>query len=184
MKIRTGIVLCVILLIAVAGFAQTKPIVSGLAGYTMSAFEGQGSAAGTLALGASVGLKATPALEVGGEFVYPISGYKFEEDAGIFGKVTTTINQMLIGAYGKYFVGTGNLKPFLKAGLGYYTGKPKVEMSGDSETAELKSAVGFNFGGGVQTEKGLFAMFTYNIVKRESAGYNCWSVLVGYQIVK
>ncbi len=184
MKIRNWAVLCIILLFTAAGFAQTKPIVSGLAGYTMSAFQDQSSAAGTLALGASVGVKATPALEVGGEFIYPISGYKFEMTDEVFGKITTTINQMMIGAYGKYFIGTGNLMPFLKAGLGYYTGKPKVEITGHSETAELKSAIGFNFGGGVQTAKGLFAMFTYNIVKRESAGYNSWSVLIGYQIVK
>jgi hypothetical protein len=183
MKIRTTIALCMLLLVAAAGFAQTNPIVTAIAGYTMSAFEDQESAAGTILVGASIGVMATPALEVGGEFLYPIGGYKFELETG-YGKYTTTINQMMAGGYGKFLLGSGNLQPFIKGGVGYYMGKPKVEFDGQSETGELKSAIGFNVGGGIQTEKGLSVGFTYNIVKRDDGGCNTWAVTLGYQIVK
>jgi hypothetical protein len=150
----------------------------------MTAFQDQGSAAGAIPLGVSLGFKTAPELEVGGEFFYPLGGYKFESTQFDV-KVTSTFNQMMVGAYGKYLLGSGNTKPFLKAGIGYYMGDAKIEATGyPSETSKIKSAVGFNVGGGIQTESGMSIGFTYNIVKREEMGMNTWGVVVGYPLIK
>jgi hypothetical protein len=183
MKTRNVIALCVVVLFAAAGFAQQNTTVSLFTGYTMSAFEFQGSAAGTIPLAASIGIKAAPALEIGGEFLYPIEGYQFETDVDGT-KVTTTFNQMMAGAYGKYFLGEGATKPFLKAGVGYYFGNAKVEGNGRSVDVDMKGAIGFNVGGGIQMDSGLSLGFTYNIVTREEAGMNSWAAMIGYQIIK
>jgi hypothetical protein len=189
MKTRIGLVLGMVLVLAVAVSAQNNTTLSVFAGYSMSAFQDQGSAAGTIPLGASIGFKTSPELEVGGEFFYPIGGYKFESTEFDV-KVTTTFNQMMAGAYGKYLLGSGNTKPFVKAGVGYYMGDAKSEASGfPSVTSKIKAGVGFNVGGGIQMESGLSIGFTYNIVKREftsgeKMGMNTWAVLVGYPLIK
>jgi hypothetical protein len=184
MKTRTGLVVALLTFLAVAGFARQNLKVTLYTGYTLSAFEGQESAAGTLPLAISIGAKANPALEVGGEFVYPLGGYQFELQ-GLAAKVTTTINQMMAGAYGKYLLSAGPTKPFLKAGVGYYFGDTKSEIEGgESGTYKVDGAIGFNVGGGIQFRRGLSLGFTYNIVTREDAGMNTWAVLVGYPIVR
>jgi hypothetical protein len=183
MKTRNVIALCAVVLFAAAGFAQQNMTVSLFTGYTMSAFEDQESAAGTLPLAASIGFKAAPALEIGGEFFYPLGGYQFETD--ILGtKLTTTFNQMMAGAYGKYCLGEGATKPFLKAGVGYYFGNVKLESEGESDSADMDGAIGFNVGGGIQMDSGLSLGFTYNIVTREEVGMNFWAATIGYQIIK
>jgi hypothetical protein len=189
MKTRNAIVLCVVVLFAVAGFAQQNMTVSLFTGYTMTAFENQESAAGTIPLGVSIGFKAAPALEIGGEFFYPLGGYEFKvEDMYSSESYTVTHNQMMAGAYGKYCLGEGSMKPFLKAGVGYYFGNSKSELGGQSFTADVDGAIGFNVGGGIQMESGLFAGFIYNIVNRgsgdEKSGANTWALTIGYQIIK
>jgi hypothetical protein len=184
MKTRIGLVLGLALILATAVSAQQNLTLSVYAGYSLSAFENQGSSAGTIPLGVSLGFKAAPELEVGGEFFYPLGGYQFEL-AEFDVKTTTTFNQMMVGAFGKYLLGSGNTKPFLKAGIGYYMGDAKVEMTGyPSQTAKIKGAVGFNVGGGIQTESGMSIGFTYNIVTREEMGMNTWGVMVGYPLIK
>jgi hypothetical protein len=183
MKTRNVIALCAVVLFAVAGFAQQNMMVSLFTGYTMSAFEFQESAAGTIPLAASIGFKAAPALEIGGEFFYPLGGYQFESGSGDE-KITVTYNQMLAGAFGKYSLGQGATKPFLKAGVGYYFGNGKFEGGGESHDMEIKGAIGFNVGGGIQMDSGLSLGFTYNIVTRDEVGLNCWAATIGYQIVK
>jgi hypothetical protein len=183
MKTRNVIALCAVVLFTAAGFAQQNTIVSIFTGYTMTAFENQSSAAGTLPVGASIGIKAAPALEIGGEFFYPIGGYQFKmEDSD--GSITTTFNQMMAGAYLKYYIGESSIKPFLKGGGGYYFGNTKIESGDLSYTSDRKGAVGFNVGGGIQWYSGLYLGFTYNIVTREDLGMNTWAVTIGYQIIK
>jgi len=184
MKTRIGLVLGMVLVLATAVSAQNNLTLSLHAGYSMTAFEDQGSAAGTIPLGVSVGFKATPELAVGGEFIYPLGGYKFESTEFDV-KVTSTFNQMMAGAFGKYSLGSGSAKPFLKAGVGYYMGDAKIEAKGfPTETGKIKAAVGFNVGGGIQLESGMSIGFSYNIVKREDMGMNTWGVLVGYPLIK
>jgi hypothetical protein len=182
---RNAIALAIILVVAVAGFAQQNLTLSVFTGYSLTAFEDQGSAAGTLPIGLSAGLKVQPALEVGGEFFYPLGGYAFEEQDEDFGKITTTFNQMMAGVYGKYLLGSGNLKPFLKAGVGYYMGNAQAETEGLPKVdVDIDAAVGFNVGAGIESPNGLFAGFTYNIVTREDVGMNTYAVTVGYKLIK
>ena len=183
MKTRIGLVLGMVLILAAAASAQNLKL-TAYAGYSMSAFENQGSAAGTIPLGLSLGFKAAPALEVGGEFFYPVGGYQFELKEAT-AKVTTTFNQMMAGGYGRYVLGSGHTKPFLKAGIGYYMGDVKFEVEGgESDTAKLDGAIGFNIGGGILMQSGLSLGFTYNIVTREKAGMNTWAILVGYPLIR
>jgi hypothetical protein len=184
MKTRIGLALGIVLILALAVSAQQNLKLTAYSGYSMSAFENQGSAAGTIPLGLSLGFKATPALEIGGEFFYPLGGYEFESTQYDV-KVKSTLNQMMAGAYGRYLLGSGNAKPFLKAGIGYYMGDAKVEATGyPSETEKIKSAVGFNVGGGLQLESGMSIGFVYNIITREESGMNTWAVLVGYPLIR
>ena len=148
----------------------------------MSAFEDQESAAGCILAGASLGFKVMPSMQIGAEFQYPF-GYKFEgEDEGV--KWTATMNQMLVGAFAKFFFGSGNIMPFVKAGLGYYMGNMKWEGGGMSGDEDVESKIGFNFGGGVLHNSGFFAEFNYHMVTREDASMNAWAAMVGYQIIK
>ena len=184
MKTRIGLATGMALFLAATASAQYHLKVAACAGYSLSAFEDQGSAAGAIPLGVSVGFDAAPALEVGGEFIYPLGGYQFESTQFDV-KVKSTFNQMMAGAYGKYLLGSGNTRPFLKAGVGYYMGDAKVEPTGyPSATEKIKSAVGFNVGGGLQLESGISVGFTYNIVKREEMGMNTWGVMVGYPLIR
>jgi hypothetical protein len=184
MRTRTCMAAAWLTMLAVAGFARQNLKVTLLTGYTLSAFENQGSAAGTIPIAVSIGVKTNPALEVGGEFVYPLGGYRFEiQDSDP--KVTNTINQMTAGAYGKYLLSARRARPFLKAGIGYYMGDTKSETEGGgNETTQMDGGIGFNVGGGIQFRRGLSLGFTYNIVTRENTGMNTWSVLVGYPIVR
>lgn len=178
------------------GFAQSGLKVNVSTGYSMTAFEEDlySDAAGTLPLGLSIGKQITPALEAGVELLYPLGGYTWEiEFEGIPGfidsyKADATINQILYGVYGRYMLGSGSgLKPFAKAGVGLYTGGGTVEVEGESEDFDIKSAVGFNIGGGVYVKENLWVQFQYHIVSREpdeedaeKSGANTWDVMVGY----
>ena len=180
-----------------AGFAQSGFKVNLSTGYSLTAFEEDPysqDAAGTLPLGVSVGKQVTPALEAGVEVLYPLGGYTWEvEFTGIPGivdsyKTESTINQVLYGVYGRYLLSSGpGLKPFVKAGLGLYTGGGTVEFEGESEDFDIKSAVGFNIGGGVYVKDNVWVQFQYHIVSREpdeegaeKSGANTWDVMAGY----
>lgn len=175
------------LLMSASVYGQSKFTVAALAGYGLSAFENQESSAGTIPLGVQLGYLVTPSLEAGAEVNLALGGYKFESEFDEF-NVTTTFNQTIIDAFGKYYFGQGNFKPFAKAGLGYYLGDAKVKIEGDSETADIDPAIGFNFGAGLINQKGIFAEFTYHIVSRksggESMGMNNWAVMIGYKFIR
>ena len=187
MKVKVTAIL-MIALFAVSASAGTGLKLSAVTGYSMTAFEDQDDAAGTLPIGVQVGKQLKPALEVGVEVIFPLGGYTFEaEEMGL--KLTSTFNQSLIGAYGKYSFGEGRLKPYAKAGVGYYSGNADLELEvlgeSASEEVEIESAVGFSVGVGVACSKsGLFGEFVYNLVTREDMGMNTWAVLIGYQILK
>ena len=54
MKARNVFALCAVVLLAASGFAQQNTIVTIFTGYTMTAFDGQASAAGTIPVAASI----------------------------------------------------------------------------------------------------------------------------------
>jgi len=195
---RFGLLTLVLLVAAGAGYSQSNTSVAIVTGYTMSAFEDQQDAAGTLPVGVQLGYKASPNLQVGVGFTTLLGGLSWEASDMDY-KVTTTFNQSIISAYAKYFLGEGSIKPFIKGGVGYFTGNAdvKVEYAGEkaTNTAKIDPAIGFIVGGGLTLNKNIFAEFNYNLVSRkpadsgdefdsgstDSMGMNTWSVLIGYQ---
>ncbi len=175
------------LLMSVSVYGQSKFTVAALAGYGLSAFENQESSAGTIPLGVQLGYQVTPSLEAGAEVNLALGGYQFQDEFDEF-DMTTTFNQTIIGAFGKYYFGQGNFKPFARVGLGYYLGDAKVEIEDESESVDIDPAIGFNIGAGLINHKGIFAEFTYHIVSRksygESFGMNNWSVMIGYKFIR
>lgn len=180
------------LLFSVATFAQNKFTVAALTGYTMSAFEDQEDAAGTLPIGVQVGYKAKPNLEVGAELYNALGGFDFEIDYG-GPTLKTSINQTIFGVFGKYYFTENILKPYARLGVGYYTGNIDLEYewAGDKQsgTSEVDPAIGLNLGAGlIQSDKGFFAEFNYHIVTRkvegESGGMNSWVILIGYKFIQ
>ena len=192
MKKVTMFLLVALFLVSGLFAQENKFTVSAVGGYAMSAFEDQDDAAGALPVGVLVGYKLKPNLVVGGELNMALGGFSWElEQAGY--KITSTANQTLIGAFGKYYFSEGQYVPYGKVGVGMYTGdgEAKVEYQGQSqkETIKIDSAIGFNVGGGVLLpDKGIFAEFVYHIVSREasgeSSGMNYWAIQVGYQIIR
>lgn len=196
---RNGILFLVMFVMAGVSFSQGNTSLAITTGYTMSAYEDQEDAAGTLPIGLQLGYTASPNLQIGLEVNNALAGFTWQlKDESI--NIESTFNQTIIGAYGKYFLGSGNVKPFVKGGVGYFLGdnETKVEILDESSTQKVKidPAVGFTVGGGVSLTKKLFLEFNYNIVSRkavessdddelidvssEKAGMNTWSVLVGY----
>lgn len=181
------------LFLAFGLFAQESQFtLSAVGGYAMSAFEDQDDAAGALPVGVQVGYKFKPNMIVGGEINMALGGFSWELNQSGY-KITSTANQTLIGAFGKYYFSEGKYLPYGRVGVGMYTGdgEAKVEYQGQSEkqTINIDSAIGFNIGGGVLLpEKGIFAEFIYHIVSRkaegESSGMNYWAIQVGYQFIK
>ncbi|MDZ7371970.1 MAG: porin family protein [candidate division KSB1 bacterium] len=164
-------------------------------GLSYSAFEDQEESASAIPLGVAVGYAAMPNLEVGGELNLALPGYGFETELYDI-KVTSTFKQNLVGVFGRYYLGKGNLKPFVKGGLGMYFGDAEVEVSyegqKEKETIDVNGALGFNLGAGVMLQKGFYAEFNYNIVSRkasdsetgeesDSFGMNTWAVQLGYR---
>lgn len=205
MKLRLATVFVLALMVG-AGFAQGQFAVNFFTGYTMTAFEDQDDAAGTLPLGVQLGYMATPQLEIGLEVSDALGGFTFElEDE--FGKMESTVNYMVFGLYGRYFLSEANMKPFLKAGVGMFTGnidvKSESEFGDHDWEVKYKSGIGFTVGGGVLFNNQFFAGFDYNIVSREmdvddseieamsassededseKVGWNTWAVKVGYRV--
>jgi opacity protein-like surface antigen len=182
-----------------AAFSQGNTTLAITTGYTMSAYEDQEDAAGTLPIGLQLGYMASPNLQVGLEVNNALAGFTWQlKDEGI--NIESTFNQTIIGAYGKFFLGSSNVKPYVKGGVGYFLGdnETKLEILDESTTEKVKidPAIGFMVGGGVTLTKKLFLEFNYNIVSRkladssadeefgdtsnEKMGMNTWSVLVGY----
>lgn len=178
-------------MVALPAFAQLN--VNVFTGLTFSAFEDQEESATALPLGVAVGFNPMPNLEVGGEVNLALPGYGFESSFYDV-KITTTFQQNLVGAYGRYYFSEGPIMPFAKVGLGYYFGDVKVngEFMGEEmdETLDVDGAVGFNLGAGVMLKKGFYGEFNYNILSRKSSdgeggsdsyGANTWAVHVGYR---
>jgi len=174
----------------VAGTASAQMKLAGFVGYGQSAFEDQEDAAGYVPIGVQGLYELSPGLNIGLEiniaavpFTWTVEGYDDAEQ-----KITQTI----IGALGKYEIGQGNIRPHVRGGLGMYMGKLDVTdwpLLGDYDES-YKSAIGFNFGGGVTADWGMdkfwLAEFVYHIVSREldvegaeSGGANNWAIQLG-----
>jgi opacity protein-like surface antigen len=178
---KIGIFFAMIFL--VAGLSQAQVILGVQAGYNSSAFEDQESAASTFSGGVILGTDIAPIVDLGLEYNTLFSSFEFDQADGLKAK----ISQHLIGVWARwYFIPLPTLSPYIRGGVGYYTGK--LEVSGtQSGEADFKSTVGFNVGAGVDLPMGLYGEFIYHIVSREldvagatSSGFNNWAINVGY----
>ena len=205
-----------ILLFVISSVLVAQPSLNIFAGYGMSAFDtdlfGEGSEieqAGYLPVGAQI-LYGFGKIDVGAEFHYAVVPYTFELSGSLNGsnmKVAEyKINQMFIGAVLRTKFGKGKIKPYFRAGGGMYLGGSTVEYSDEikslyqqngitlqDEDQDIKSAFGFNLGGGVNyflnPKNAIILEFVYHLVKREpdvedskSFTANNWAVQVGYSL--
>lgn len=171
--------------------AKENVSVSAYTGYTMTAYENQDESAGTLPIGASIGYMVSSNFEIGANLTFALGGFSFiEEVAGA--THTITVTHLVAGVNGKYYLPLQGIKPYLKAGAGYFSGHAnyEVETTGGSTTDTIYGIdgnIGFTVGAGIITKIGIFVGFDYNIVSRkwegsdDSAGMDTWAVLFGYQ---
>jgi opacity protein-like surface antigen len=207
MKTRNVLILLLAVFVG-AGMAQSNTSLGIYTGYTMTAFEDQDDAAGTLPVGVQLGFKVTPSFEVGLEASNALGGFIWKLD--FFGiESESTFDYTILSAYGKYSLSQEKLAPYLKGGVGYFMGDvtTKVSYMGEEEsaTSKIDPAIGFVLGGGVDFNKRFFAEFSYNLVSRKSGeelsdeedfemmsasdedgsdeawGMNTWTVKVGYR---
>ncbi len=171
-----------IMLFALASLGQAQLILGVQAGYASSAFEDQESAASTFSGGAILGTDIMPMIDVGLEYNLLFSPFEFDQQG-----TTAKITQNVLGLWARwYFIPLPAASPYIRGGVGYYSGK--LELSGGSTgEADFKSAVGFNIGAGVDLPMGLYGEFVYHIVSREldlpgqeSGGANNWAISLGY----
>ncbi len=197
---KSGWMILTLVLMAVSSYGQSTTSLAVMAGYSMSAFEDQEDAAGTVPLGIQLGMMASPNLQIGLEGNYLLGGFIWEDKDEDY-TLKTTFDQMVGSAYAKLFLGQGSSRPFVKGGVGYFMGDVKasyeIDDEEEDETYKIDPAIGFIVGGGIELSPSLFVEFNYNLVKRqfgdsddeamedsdsEKFGMNSWSVMIGYKI--
>ncbi len=196
---KSGWMILALVLMAVSSYGQSTNSLAVMAGYSMSAFEDQDDAAGTVPLGIQLGMMVSPNLQVGLEGNYLLGGFIWESKDEDY-KLKTTFSQAIASAYAKLFLGQGSSKPFVKGGVGYFMGDVKATYEADGEeedeTYKIDPAIGFIVGGGINLSPNLFIEFNYNLVNRqfkddgdkmeeensEKLGMNSWSVMLGYKL--
>ena len=173
-------------------FTVHTTMASGLgiqAGMATSAFEDQTSAAKTFVGGAHFVFDLLPLIDLGAEYTLTVSPFSFKGE--IEGQsLTQDITQSYFGAFARVFLPLPLIvvDPYLKAGVGYYSGKIKRTVAGQSTTYDLKSTLGYSIGVGLKSVIGLYGEFIYNFAKQELDGipdaeklaYNNWMIMVGY----
>lgn len=192
------LILVLVVLFAFAGLSQAQLSVAVHGSYNITSFEKQESAASGLGIGANLDFTALPILDVGAEFDYLVSPFKFEQSVTVLGSTVNSTNefsQMLVGVYGKVYMPMLVIDPYARVGVGYYTGKIKAKGESNGQTLydeeeKFKSKIGFNVGVGVSFLMGLYGEVVYHMVSREidnpevlnsgSFGYNYWAINVGY----
>jgi hypothetical protein len=151
--------------------------------------------ANSIPVGVFVASTILPLFDVGIEYNMLLVPFKFENKNIVPGeKLTVTFTQSLLGAFVKWYVlPLPLIEPYVKAGAGYYSGKIKVDLTGNVTvpglaSTDFKNTLGFNIGAGVKTMVGLYGEFVYHIISRKpditdakQAAYNNWMLMVGYQ---
>ncbi len=174
-------------------FSTNASMATGLGiqvGYASSAFEDQTSAANTFVGGAHFVFDLLPLIDLGAEYTLTVSPFSFQGE-DVFGQTfTQDISQSYFGAFARIFLPLPLIvvDPYLKAGVGYYSGKIKISTTGESKTHDLKSTLGYSVGIGLKSIIGLYGEFVYNFAKQEVEGipdpeslaYNNWMLVVGY----
>jgi len=197
-------ILFTLFLLSGSAFAQS---IGGFVGYGASAFGDKffgeeaedENQAKYVPVGAHILFGTGGNFEIGAEINYAAVPFTF--DAGEYGDLE--VEQLYYGALAKFKIGSGGgIWPYVRGGAGLYTGSVNVKYSeeakaigAEDESIDLKSAFGFNVGGGAELDfssnNGLFAEFVYHIVTREfdqeegeegdtSFGANNWAIQVGF----
>ena len=187
---KVGLILAISVLFVLPCIAKDNVSVSAYTGYTMTAYEDQDESSGTLSIGAAIGYMVSSNFEIGVNFTTALGGFSFINE--VMGAThTITVTHIVAGVHGKYYLPLEGIKPYLKAGAGYFAGHAnyEVETTGVSTTDTIigiDGNIGFTVGAGIITKVGIFVGFDYNIVSRkwegsdDSAGMNTWAVLLGY----
>lgn len=154
---RLLIVLCVILSATSLAFGQGidkgqfEVSAGGGLALPMGDF-GDAYSAGFLG-GVNAGYYVSPILVIGGEFNYSMYSAK-DEYVAFWQFLDSTVTDVKwstiqFSAYGKYLFKPENMSPYVKASIGMYSDKEKLEAgSGDTDVSE--SDIGFAGGAGVQ----------------------------------
>jgi hypothetical protein len=185
---RVLIAMIAVGLLAGGASAQTK--LAAFVGYGQSAFEDQDDAAGYIPIGVQGLLELSPGLSAGVELNLAVVPFTWTYED--FEDSETKVTQTVIAALAKYEIGQGRMRPHVRGGVGMYMGKLEYvddPFFGDAEE-DYKSAIGFNFGGGVTADWGYdrfwLAEFVYHVVSREldvegadSFGANNWALQLG-----
>jgi hypothetical protein len=169
-----------------SAFSQTNLTIGIHSGIMFSAFEDQEETQNAIPVGGYLGMQVSENLEIGAEFSVLALAYEEEySEDGI--TVTQGITQNAFGIYTKIYFPSETIVPYLRGGLGYYTGAIEFSSGGASVDFNFEGAVGFNIGAGIGTESGIYAEFIYHIVSQkledfdgDSAGLNNFGVHVGY----
>lgn len=171
-------------------FAQTNLSIGLYSGVLFSAFEDQDESITAIPVGGYLGMQVSENIEVGAEF--SLLALPFEEkttDAGV--DVTTTLTQNLIGGYVRMYFPANTITPYVRAGVGYYTGQFEFtagDFGGLSFDADFEGTIGFNIGAGIGSDSGLYAEFIYHILSQKidlpgsgaATAYNNFGVQIGY----
>jgi opacity protein-like surface antigen len=182
------VTMLVLFMIVFTGMANAQLMFGVQGGIGGSAFEDQDKGATGVPIGVYAGTNALPLFDIGVEYNMLLTPYKFDGEY-LGQKITSEFTQTYFGAFVKWYVlPLPVVKPYIKAGAAYYTGKVKVEGGGESEEIDFKNTLGFNIGAGVKTMIGIYGEFVYHILSREldtenpeKAGYNNWMIMAGYQ---
>jgi opacity protein-like surface antigen len=171
-------------ILSVTVITQAQVYVGVQGGLGFSSFEDQDEGATAIPVAVTVGTDLLPIVDAGVEANFLASPYKFDVVDAALQTTEVEINQTIFGAYVRWYVlPLPALSPYVKGGVGYYSGKWKS----DAGDVDLKSTVGFNIGAGVDLLMGLYGEVVYHIVSMEadvsgaeSMGYNSIQVQIGY----
>ena len=205
----------ILLLLSLASGTAYSQSIGAFVGYGQSAF-GEDSfelgdeteQANYIPLGVQILFGTGGNFEIGGEINYAVVPFTFEMNVFDTHVADMEVEQLYFGALARFKIGTGSgIWPYIRGGAGIYTGSLNMNytdemkelylldtgMELEDESADFKSAFGFNAGVGAEINfshnNGVFAEFVYHIVKREIDGEdaggassaNNWALHVGFR---
>ncbi len=163
-------------------FAQTNLSIGIHSGILFSAFEDQEETQTAIPVGGYLGAQVSESVELGAEFSTVL--VPFEEK---FLGETFSSTQLAFGGYIRVYFPMESIVPYIRGGVGYYTGAIEIDSDFGGLDFDYNGNVGFNVGAGFGTESGFYVEFIYHIVSQElkdfdgdAFGVNNFGGHVGY----